>query len=59
MVGIETAFAIDAVEGAYLTVGRKEIDAERNAEATAVDGPENGRWVDDRAHNGCKSSAKF
>ena len=59
VVGIETAFAIDAVEGADLSVGRKEIDAETDAETAAMDGPEDGRRIDNRAHNACKSSEKI
>jgi hypothetical protein len=58
VISIETAFAINAVESAYLTIGRKEVDAERNAETTAVDRPEDGRRVDDGAHIGCKDSKK-
>jgi len=59
VVGIETAFAIDAVEGADLSVGRKEIDAETDAETAAMDGPEDGRRIDNRAHIACKSSEKI
>ena len=57
VVSIETAFAIDAVEGADLSVGRKEIDAETDAETAAMDGPEDGRRIDNRAHIACKISA--
>ena len=51
MVGIETTLAIDAVEGAYLPVGRQEVDAQRDAEATAVNRAEYRRWIDDGTHN--------
>ena len=42
MVGIEATFAIDAVETAHLTVGWHEVDAERDAQSSAVNRPENG-----------------
>jgi hypothetical protein len=58
VVSIETAFAINAVESAYLTIGRKEVDAERNAETATVNRPENGGRIDNGAHIGCKDSKK-
>ena len=56
MVFVESALAIDAVEGADLTVGRHEVDAERNAQSAAVYRTEDGRWIDDSTHNGCKGT---
>ena len=37
---VVTGLAVEAVEGACLAVDRREIDAERRAEAPAVDGTE-------------------
>jgi hypothetical protein len=56
MVFVEAALAIDAVEGADLTVGRHEVDAERNAQTATVNGAEDGRWIDNCTHNGCKGT---
>lgn len=53
---VQAAFAIDAVEAAHFTTFRQEIDAERNAQSTAVNGAENGGIVDDCAHNLCKGT---
>jgi hypothetical protein len=39
---IETALAIDTVKTAHLAIGWQEVDAERNAQATTVNRPENG-----------------
>jgi len=47
MVGVEAAFAIDAVEGAHFPVGRHEVDAERYAQTAAVHRAEDWRWIDD------------
>ena len=59
MVLIEAAFTIDAVEGAYLAVGRQQVDAEGNAQATAVNRAEDGRRIDNCTHNGCKGTPFF
>ena len=45
MVFIEATLAIDAVEGADLTVGRQQVDAQRDAKAAAVNRAEDGRWI--------------
>lgn len=42
MVGIEAAFAINTVECAHFSVFRHEVNAQRNPEATAVNGTEYG-----------------
>ena len=47
MVGVESALAVDAVESADFSVGGHQVNAERNAEAAAVDGTEDGRGEDD------------
>jgi hypothetical protein len=54
MVFVQTTFAIHTVEGADLTVGRHEVDAERDTQPAAVYRPEDGRWIDNRTHTGCK-----
>jgi hypothetical protein len=54
VITIETTLAIDTVEGAYLAVGRQQVDAKRNAQSAAVYRAENGRWIDNCTHNGCK-----
>ena len=56
VVAIETALAVDAVETAHLAVGRLQVDAKRDAEATTMDRPEDGRWINDCTHSGCKST---
>ena len=58
VVFIQTALAIDTVEGADLTVGRHEVDAERYAQTATVNGAEDGRWIDNCTHNGCKGTKK-
>ena len=59
MVFIEATLAIDAVEGADLTVGRQQVDAQRDAKAAAVNRTEDGRWIDNCTHNGCKVTFFF
>ena len=50
MVGIESTFAVDAVEGAHLSVGWQQVDAKRHAKATAMYRPEDGRGVYNSTH---------
>jgi hypothetical protein len=59
MVGIETAFAVDAVEGAHLSIGRHEVYAKRNAESATMNGSKNRTWIDDGTHNACKITKYF
>ncbi len=40
-VAVPAAFAVDAVEVAYFSFFREEVDAERGAESTAIDGSKN------------------
>lgn len=47
MILVETAFAVDAVECAHLSIGRHEVDTQRDAEAAAMYGAENGRRIYD------------
>ena len=42
VVGVESAFAVDAVEAAYLSVAGLQIDAERHSEPAAVYWSEDG-----------------
>ena len=56
MVFVETTLAVDTVETAYLAVSRQQVDAKRDAQAAAVNGTENGRWIDNCTHNGCKGT---
>ena len=56
VIAIESTLAVDAVEGAYLAVGRLQVDAQRDAESAAMDRPENGRRIDNCTHNECKST---
>ena len=42
MVGIESTFAVDAVEGTRLAIVGHEVDAQRYAEAAAPHGAEDG-----------------
>ncbi|WP_222124261.1 hypothetical protein, partial [Bacillus pumilus] len=41
--GIETGLAVEAVECAYLSIVRSQIDPQRNAEPPRSDRPENSR----------------
>ena len=59
MVFIETTFAIDTVEGTDLAVGRQQVNAQRDAEAAAMDGAEDRRWIDNCTHNGRKITFFF
>jgi hypothetical protein len=56
MVFVEAALTIDAIERADLAVGRHEVDAEGNAQTATVNGAEDGRWIDNCTHNGCKGT---
>lgn len=51
MVGVEAAFAVQAVEGAKFAVGGHKVDAERHAKPAAVHRAEDGRGIDN-AHGG-------
>ena len=53
---VQAALAIDAVETAHFSTLRQQIDAERDAQPTAVDGSENRGIIDDCAHNLCKGT---
>ena len=57
VVGIETAFAVNTVEGAGLSVTGQQVDAQRHTQPATMHRTENGRRIDDCAH-GCKSSKK-
>ena len=59
VVFIETTFAIDTVEGTDLAVGRQQVNAQRDAEAAAMDGAEDRRWIDNCTHNGRKITFFF
>ena len=50
MVGIESTFAVYAIECANLAVGRHEVNAEADSEAPTVNRAENGGGVNDGAH---------
>ena len=47
MILVESALAVDAVERAHLAISRQQVDAEGDAEAAAVNRPEDGRRVND------------
>lgn len=50
MVCIEPTFAVDAVEGTYLSIARLKIDAQRHSHAATFDRAENRRRIDDGCH---------
>jgi hypothetical protein len=50
-IGIETAFAIDAVECTELAIGRKKVDAQGNAQSTAMYRSEDRRGINNCCHN--------
>ena len=54
VVFVEAAFAVDTVKTAHLSVGRQQVDAERDTEPTAVNRPEYRRWIYYSTHIGCK-----
>ena len=49
---VEAVLAVQAVERADLARRRHEVDAQRHSQATAVDGPVDGAWVQLRRHDG-------
>jgi hypothetical protein len=51
---VETALTIDTVKRTNLAVGWQQVDAKRDAESATVNRPEDGRWIDNRTHTGCK-----
>jgi hypothetical protein len=57
--GVQSAFTIKTIETADLAVGRQEIDAQRDAKASAVDRPKNGRRINNSAHFGGKGTKKL
>ena len=50
MFSVEAALAVDAVKSTDFSVGRHEVDAQRNAESATVNRTENGRRIDDANH---------
>ena len=48
--GIETVFAVYAVERADFAAGRHHVDAERETKATAANGPKDGAGIQKRRH---------
>lgn len=48
--GIEAVFAVNAVERADFAAGRHHVDAEREAKATAANGPKDGAGIQKRRH---------
>ena len=48
--GIETVFAVNAVERADFAAGRHHVDAERETKATAANGPKDGAGIQKRRH---------
>ena len=59
VVAVKATFAIDAVECAYFSVGRHEVDSERYAETAAVDRSENRGGKEDCCHNEAKVQIKL
>jgi hypothetical protein len=59
MVLVKATLTIDTIEGTNFTVGRQEIDAQREPQTTAMNRAENGRRIDNCTHNGGKGSEKF
>jgi hypothetical protein len=55
---VETALAVDAVEGAHLTIGRHQVDAKRDAKSATVNGAEDGRRINNCTHIGRKITKK-
>ena len=58
VVGIEATLTIYTVEGAYLAVGRQQIDTKRETHPAAVHRSEDGRWITDGTHNGVQRYEK-
>ena len=49
-VTIETAFAINAIEGAEFSIGRQEINAKRNSQSSTMHRAENRGWKEYSGH---------
>ena len=47
---VESAFTVDAVKTAHLASLRQKIDAQGDAQTSAVYGPEDGRRINDGTH---------
>ena len=50
-VGVETTFAVDAIESAEFPIGRKEIDAQRNPQPPTVNRSEDGSREENGGHD--------